>query len=35
VIATVLAGRVLSERVSRLRLGGSLLVFAGIVLLAT
>jgi drug/metabolite transporter (DMT)-like permease len=35
VIATVLAGRVLSERVSRLRLAGSVLVFAGIVLLAT
>jgi drug/metabolite transporter (DMT)-like permease len=34
VIATVLAGRVLSERVSRRRLAGSVLVFAGIVLLA-
>jgi drug/metabolite transporter (DMT)-like permease len=34
VIATALAGRVLSERVSRLRLAGSLLVFAGIALLA-
>jgi len=34
VIATVLAGRVLSERVSRTRLAGSVLVFAGIVLLA-
>ncbi|HEX6763247.1 MAG TPA: DMT family transporter [Gaiellaceae bacterium] len=35
VIATVLAGRVLSERVTRLRLAGSVLVFAGIALLAT
>jgi drug/metabolite transporter (DMT)-like permease len=35
VIATSLAGRVLAERVSRVRLAGSLLVFAGIVLLAT
>ena len=34
VIATVLAGRVLAERVSRSRLAGSLLVFAGIALLA-
>jgi uncharacterized membrane protein len=34
VIATLLAARVLSERVSRGRLAGSLLVFAGIVLLA-
>ena len=34
VIATALAGRVLAERVSRLRLAGSLLVFAGIALLA-
>jgi drug/metabolite transporter (DMT)-like permease len=34
VIATALAARVLSERVSRLRLAGSVLVFAGIVLLA-
>jgi drug/metabolite transporter (DMT)-like permease len=34
VIATALAGRVLAERVSRLRLVGSLLVFAGIALLA-
>ena len=32
--ATVLAGRVLSERVSRARLAGSVLVFAGIALLA-
>ena len=35
VIATVLAGRVLAERVSQLRVAGSVLVFAGIVLLAT
>ena len=35
VIATALAGRVLAERVSRLRLAGSVLVFAGIVLLAS
>jgi drug/metabolite transporter (DMT)-like permease len=34
VIATVLAARVLAERVSRTRLAGSVLVFAGIVLLA-
>jgi uncharacterized membrane protein len=34
VIATVLARRVLSERVSALRVAGSALVFAGIVLLA-
>ena len=34
VIATVLAGRLLAERVSRGRLAGSLLVFAGIALLA-
>jgi drug/metabolite transporter (DMT)-like permease len=34
VIATALAGRVLAERVSRMRLAGSLLVFAGIALLA-
>jgi drug/metabolite transporter (DMT)-like permease len=34
VIATALAARVLSERVSRLRLAGSVLVFAGIALLA-
>jgi drug/metabolite transporter (DMT)-like permease len=34
VIATMLAGRVLAERVSRVRVGGSVLVFAGIVLLA-
>jgi len=34
VIATVLAGRVLSERVSRTRLAGAALVFAGVVLLA-
>jgi drug/metabolite transporter (DMT)-like permease len=34
VIATLLAGRVLAERVSRLRLAGSVLVFAGIALLA-
>jgi drug/metabolite transporter (DMT)-like permease len=33
-LATVLAGRVLAERVSRLRLAGSVLVFAGIALLA-
>ena len=35
VIATALAARVLSERVSRARLAGSVLVFAGIALLAT
>lgn len=35
VIATALAGRLLSERVSRVRLAGSLIVFAGIVLLAS
>lgn len=35
VIATALAGRLLAERVSRARLAGSVLVFAGIVLLAT
>src|SRR5206468_4192376 len=35
VIATVLAGRLLAERVSRGRLAGSILVFAGIALLAT
>ena len=35
VIATALAGRLLAERVSRGRLLGSLLVFAGIALLAT
>jgi len=35
VIATLLAGRLLAERVSRGRLAGSILVFAGIVLLAT
>lgn len=34
VIATALAARVLSERVSRTRLAGSVLVFAGIALLA-
>jgi len=34
VFATLLAGRVLSERVSRGRLAGSLLVFAGVALLA-
>jgi uncharacterized membrane protein len=34
VIATALAGRLLGERVSRLRVAGSLLVFAGIALLA-
>lgn len=34
VLATALAGRLLAERVSRLRLAGSLLVFGGIVLLA-
>jgi drug/metabolite transporter (DMT)-like permease len=34
VIATLLAGRVLAERVSRVRLAGSVLVFAGVVLLA-
>jgi drug/metabolite transporter (DMT)-like permease len=34
VIATVLAGRLLAEHVSRTRLAGSVLVFAGIVLLA-
>jgi drug/metabolite transporter (DMT)-like permease len=34
VIATALAARLLSERVSRTRLAGSVLVFAGIVLLA-
>jgi uncharacterized membrane protein len=34
VVATALASRVLSEQVSRLRLVGSVLVFAGIVLLA-
>jgi drug/metabolite transporter (DMT)-like permease len=34
VIATALAARVLSERVSRARLAGSVLVFAGIALLA-
>jgi len=35
VIATALAGRLLAERVSRTRLAGSVLVFAGIVLLAS
>lgn len=34
VIATLLAGRILSERVSYGRIAGSLLVFAGVVLLA-
>jgi len=34
VIATLLAGRLLAERVSRTRLAGSVLVFAGIALLA-
>jgi uncharacterized membrane protein len=34
VFATLLAGRVLSEHVSRGRLAGSLLVFAGVALLA-
>jgi drug/metabolite transporter (DMT)-like permease len=34
VIATALAGRVLAERVSRGRLAGSALVFAGVALLA-
>jgi drug/metabolite transporter (DMT)-like permease len=34
VIATALAGRLLAERVSRVRLAGSVLVFAGIALLA-
>ena len=34
VIATALAGRLLAERVSRARLAGSVLVFAGIALLA-
>jgi len=34
VIATLLAGRLLAERVSRGRLAGSILVFAGIALLA-
>ena len=34
VIATALAGRLLAEQVSRTRLAGSVLVFAGIVLLA-
>ncbi len=34
VIATMLAGRLLAERVSRLRLAGSVLVVAGIALLA-
>jgi drug/metabolite transporter (DMT)-like permease len=34
VIATALAGRLLAERVSRTRLAGSVLVFAGIALLA-
>ena len=34
VIATLLAGRVLAEHVSRGRLAGSVLVFAGIALLA-
>lgn len=34
VVATALAGRVLAERVSRARLAGSVLVFAGIALLA-
>jgi uncharacterized membrane protein len=34
VIATVLAGRLLAERVSRARVAGSVLVFAGIALLA-
>jgi drug/metabolite transporter (DMT)-like permease len=34
VIATALAGRLLAERVSKTRLAGSVLVFAGIVLLA-
>jgi drug/metabolite transporter (DMT)-like permease len=35
VIATALAGKLLAERVSRTRLAGSVLVFAGIVLLAS
>jgi drug/metabolite transporter (DMT)-like permease len=35
VLATALAGRLLSERVSRTRLAGSVLVFAGIALLAS
>ena len=34
VIATLLAGRVLAEHVSRWRLAGSLVVFAGVALLA-
>ena len=34
VIATLLAGRVLAERVSRARLAGSVVVFAGVALLA-
>ena len=34
VIATALAGKLLAERVSRERLAGSVLVFAGIALLA-
>jgi drug/metabolite transporter (DMT)-like permease len=34
VIATALAGRLLAERVSRVRLTGSVLVFCGIALLA-
>lgn len=34
VIATALAGRLLAERVSRVRIAGSALVFAGIALLA-
>ena len=34
VIATLLAGRVLSEHVSRGRLAGSILVFAGVAVLA-
>jgi drug/metabolite transporter (DMT)-like permease len=34
VIATLLAGRLLAEDVSRRRLAGSVLVFAGVVLLA-
>ena len=34
VIATLLAGRLLAERVSPTRLAGSILVFAGVALLA-
>ena len=33
-IATLLAGRLLAERVSPTRLAGSILVFAGVALLA-